>query len=447
MTDGVITEGLELDPLLAMLRNLNTATINAKIFTYALGSDAAPTAPKAIACAHQGVFTAIPDRGDLRTKMAQYYQYLAAGAVRQQAVWAEPYIDCCGMGNVTSISLPCYSGENPPQLIGVIGSSVPFSFLGNVSLQDLLLSATTCQPLTLTEANIETIRGSQRCTPDPVAIGLGVGLGLGLPVIIIASCVLFFGVRGWLRGRRNRRDVVPHAGRAVAAPPNPAMAAPVKSDSSSSSSSSSESYPDGQPPPKPAWSGQAKQNSPTSKIEKKKGKKKSLKKPKKQESDSSSSLSSSDDSSESSEDESNRRPRSNPKPDKRKSNGESSSDESSTSESEKPPKKKKRKPQKKDKKVTASSSSSEDSSSSSSAPKVKGKPKSPANIPTPAGKPDLRHSAANECRICMDRKIKTVFVPCGHRVACKECAAKVGPNHDCPICRTAITQVIETFDT
>ncbi|XP_010608250.1 E3 ubiquitin-protein ligase XIAP isoform X1 [Fukomys damarensis] len=40
------------------------------------------------------------------------------------------------------------------------------------------------------------------------------------------------------------------------------------------------------------------------------------------------------------------------------------------------------------------------------------------------------------CKICMDRNIAIVFIPCGHLVTCKECAEAVDK---CPMCYTVIT--------
>lgn len=40
------------------------------------------------------------------------------------------------------------------------------------------------------------------------------------------------------------------------------------------------------------------------------------------------------------------------------------------------------------------------------------------------------------CKICMDRNIAVVFVPCGHLVTCKQCAEAVDK---CPMCYTVIT--------
>jgi hypothetical protein len=42
---------------------------------------------------------------------------------------------------------------------------------------------------------------------------------------------------------------------------------------------------------------------------------------------------------------------------------------------------------------------------------------------------------ARKCKVCMDREVDTVFLPCGHLVACQECAPKL---KNCRICRTFI---------
>ncbi|CAG2100414.1 unnamed protein product, partial [Medioppia subpectinata] len=39
------------------------------------------------------------------------------------------------------------------------------------------------------------------------------------------------------------------------------------------------------------------------------------------------------------------------------------------------------------------------------------------------------------CKICMINEIKIVFVPCGHQVACRDCASKL---QNCCICRTCV---------
>ncbi|XP_070769393.1 E3 ubiquitin-protein ligase XIAP [Enoplosus armatus] len=47
-----------------------------------------------------------------------------------------------------------------------------------------------------------------------------------------------------------------------------------------------------------------------------------------------------------------------------------------------------------------------------------------------------------QCKICMDRDISIVFIPCGHLATCKECSESL---IKCPICCGAITQKIKTY--
>ncbi|XP_071759487.1 E3 ubiquitin-protein ligase XIAP [Centroberyx gerrardi] len=47
-----------------------------------------------------------------------------------------------------------------------------------------------------------------------------------------------------------------------------------------------------------------------------------------------------------------------------------------------------------------------------------------------------------QCKVCMDRDICIVFIPCGHLVTCKECSESLSK---CPICCGAITQKIKTY--
>lgn len=45
------------------------------------------------------------------------------------------------------------------------------------------------------------------------------------------------------------------------------------------------------------------------------------------------------------------------------------------------------------------------------------------------------------CRVCLDRTVAVVFVPCGH-LACAECAPSL---QLCPICRAPIGSCVRTF--
>ena len=46
------------------------------------------------------------------------------------------------------------------------------------------------------------------------------------------------------------------------------------------------------------------------------------------------------------------------------------------------------------------------------------------------GNRDLRNQML--CKICLDREVKIVFLPCGHLVACQICASAM---RECPVCR------------
>lgn len=49
---------------------------------------------------------------------------------------------------------------------------------------------------------------------------------------------------------------------------------------------------------------------------------------------------------------------------------------------------------------------------------------------------------ARTCKICMELEVNTVFLPCGHLIACNVCAPKV---RNCPLCRTFIRGTVKTF--
>ena len=46
--------------------------------------------------------------------------------------------------------------------------------------------------------------------------------------------------------------------------------------------------------------------------------------------------------------------------------------------------------------------------------------------------PSKKQRADDECKICFDKDIDSVFVPCGHVLACFSCAISV---KKCPICK------------
>nr|XP_025862532.1 baculoviral IAP repeat-containing protein 3 [Vulpes vulpes]XP_025862534.1 baculoviral IAP repeat-containing protein 3 [Vulpes vulpes]XP_025862535.1 baculoviral IAP repeat-containing protein 3 [Vulpes vulpes] len=46
------------------------------------------------------------------------------------------------------------------------------------------------------------------------------------------------------------------------------------------------------------------------------------------------------------------------------------------------------------------------------------------------------------CKVCMDKEVSIVFIPCGHLVVCRDCAPSL---RRCPICRGTVRGTVRTF--
>jgi len=64
----------------------------------------------------------------------------------------------------------------------------------------------------------------------------------------------------------------------------------------------------------------------------------------------------------------------------------------------------------------------------------------------------VRRSAAADdrgaplCKICYEREIGCALLPCKHNAFCRDCARQVvGRHQKCPICRRAVSDILETF--
>lgn len=68
-------------------------------------------------------------------------------------------------------------------------------------------------------------------------------------------------------------------------------------------------------------------------------------------------------------------------------------------------------------------------------------------IPDPDPNEEIIDNDVDACSICMDRKIMTVIVDCGHRCLCVTCSQmyKNKLNPTCPICRKNVTHIIKTY--
>ena len=47
-----------------------------------------------------------------------------------------------------------------------------------------------------------------------------------------------------------------------------------------------------------------------------------------------------------------------------------------------------------------------------------------------------------QCKVCMDKKLEVVFIPCGHFVCCSSCAQSLSK---CPYCRKVISSAVKTY--
>jgi uncharacterized protein YegL len=156
LTDGKVSDGASGAGLAQFVRERNGDDIDARLFTYAFGDDAERATLKQIACENKGIFTPIPDGSkDLREKMGKYYEYFAVGVEAAGSVWAEPFEECCGMGQVTVASRACYDRTGDvPLLIGVAGSSVPIANFSQTELTALLEKGKVSSLLSHGEENI-----------------------------------------------------------------------------------------------------------------------------------------------------------------------------------------------------------------------------------------------------------------------------------------------------
>ena len=139
LTDGSPSTGTtNRDDLINLVKRLNRNSDDSQeaiIFTFTLGSNAMEDIPRAIACESRGIFIPVPDNGDLRGSMSQYYDYFSA--LRQQVdnlqpIWVEPYIDAFGLGEVTTISRALYDNSTGSvRLYGVVGIDILIRDLRN----------------------------------------------------------------------------------------------------------------------------------------------------------------------------------------------------------------------------------------------------------------------------------------------------------------------------
>ena len=216
-----LTDGKSGDPSLTINR-ANTEDVNARIFTYTLGSGAGirgRRVARSVACQNNGMYFHVEDGGDIRSVMAGYYSYFAAGQVLNgldslTPRWSSVYTDASGLGDMTTVALPVYDeSSNPPILFGVVGIDVVTSELtqfGDTQSEaetEVLERTASCPNVEFTFAQLEAIRAPRRCVPY-VAIGIG-----ALSVLILVPAAAFFGIYKGISGKRSAASAPKASGR------------------------------------------------------------------------------------------------------------------------------------------------------------------------------------------------------------------------------------------
>ncbi|XP_056403569.1 baculoviral IAP repeat-containing protein 7 isoform X4 [Hyla sarda] len=69
-------------------------------------------------------------------------------------------------------------------------------------------------------------------------------------------------------------------------------------------------------------------------------------------------------------------------------------------------------------------------------------PKEPGKVPLSTEEQLRRLKEERMCKVCMDKDVSMVFVPCGHLVVCMDCAPNL---RHCPICRATIRGSVRAF--
>jgi hypothetical protein len=177
----LLSAGRGLGAVETTVRDRNSASVGARVLTYAFGTGANVDLLKSLSCANQGIFKLIPDAADVETAMLEYLTYFATALPSYSGIsWlsGRTYPDLTNQ-QYSIAALACYDAS---KYIGVLASMVPSNFApSGVS--------PACPTLTLAAGDLERLRGDQVCTGSPsLAIGLGIG-GAFVFIVIFLGCL------------------------------------------------------------------------------------------------------------------------------------------------------------------------------------------------------------------------------------------------------------------
>jgi len=177
LTDGQDTSNMQM----SALRALNQ--MNARIFTYSFGNNAAKVLPKEIACQNNGIWYHVNDGADIMKAMSGYYMYYAGALADTKQIRWTMYKEFTTQNDLITGCLPAYNRNGQSvHLIGVVCMDVSIIMdvqtfrsksdyaAANTAMEQ---AASTCTMVTHSKAALEALRSAvapeSACDYSPTA--------------------------------------------------------------------------------------------------------------------------------------------------------------------------------------------------------------------------------------------------------------------------------------
>lgn len=139
---------------------------NTELFFYTLGTGADTSVAENLSCNYGIMYKHIPDGGDLRGAMSNYYEYFAMGQSRAGTIvrWSPPYMDILGTGPLMPACSPLYNTRyDPPPFLGVLcidisGCDLYTQFRSNSIINVLKQHSKKCVAWQMNISDLEILR-------------------------------------------------------------------------------------------------------------------------------------------------------------------------------------------------------------------------------------------------------------------------------------------------
>jgi hypothetical protein len=239
LSDGAPTAGQEPEPTI-LARNGGRSYVNdneeektlthVRIFTFAFGSGAPSALMKSIACANSGIASKVSDadKANLKSTMASYFVYLAAGikgaATTATASWTDTFEDGQGLGQLTGACSAAYDKtKDPVQLLAVLCLGLPIetakTLTGwNAAFASAMTRRKTCPIVSFTLKQLEALRlasspgGEAVCLDTSPGFSSGDENDEGVPPAIVGAvtvAAILFGVFRCIRNKQQQQGGAP----------------------------------------------------------------------------------------------------------------------------------------------------------------------------------------------------------------------------------------------